>query len=151
MSGDDGKVVFNTGEIYERGLSDPTSLSSDERLLYLVQEIEVYSMMEGWHGFFRSPVRMPYYNEMKTGLEMINANASLAVLTAYEREVTGLGFAMTSDGIDDMVSSDVFGDLDPPCDYTDDWSRHSDEIWELVRGYLAKKDIILRLHFSANA
>ncbi|MBC7808985.1 MAG: hypothetical protein H7145_22860 [Akkermansiaceae bacterium] len=144
------QTVFDTGEIYNRGLTDPTALSPDERLIYLIQEIECYSAMEGWDGFFRSPVAMPYYNELKDGLRMIQANASLEVLIAYEQEIIGLGFTVTNDGIDDMLASDVFDALDPPHNYTDDWSKYSDELWELLREHLAPKEIVLRLHFSEN-
>ena len=144
------ETLFDTGEIYERGLSDPTSLSPDERLVYLIQEIECYSVMEGWDGFFRSPVTMPYYSELKNGLQMIEATASLEVLRAYEQDVTALGFAVTNDGIDDMLASDAFDALDPPHDYTEDWSNHSDELWERLRDHLAVKGVSLRLHLSPN-
>lgn len=144
------KRVFDTLEIYEKGLSDPTILSPDERLIYLIQDIECYSLMEGWDSFFCSPTAMPYYDELKDGLRMIRATASLEVLRAYEQEVNALGFDVTIEGIDDMLASDVFDALDPPHDYTDDWIKHSDELWELLRDYLAVKYIVLRLHFSAN-
>jgi hypothetical protein len=127
--------ILDTLEIYERGLSDPTCLTSDERFLYLLIEVETYSMMEGWDGFFRSSVTMPYYAELKSGLQMINAESSLAVLTAYEVEVTRLGFTVTDDGINDMLASDVFAGIGVPHNYSDDWFASSEEMWEKVRSY----------------
>lgn len=136
-------AVWNASEIFQRGLANPNALTPDERFVYLLVLLETNVAMSGWDAFFRYLNSMKHYTELKNGLASIGATACLTILAAYEAEVAGFGFPMTSDGIDEMLASNICRNAEPHHDYAQDWSGSEDELWDKVRAYLVTKNVSL--------
>jgi hypothetical protein len=112
--------------VSKRGFADADSLTPQERLVYLLVDLEAHKDMEGWDDFFTTN-RMRYYRDLVAGLEAAGDSASVEILRAYESHFSTYGVAFEATVIAKFLS-------DVPEDF---WSSSRD--WE-TEFELAKED-----------
>ena len=134
---------LDASEIFERGLNDPQSLMPEERLVYLVRELEILADMEGWDQFFVSTTSAPYFEEMKAGLSAVGDLDSLAVLNDYEHQLSEQGIVMEPAPLGRFLatrSDDYFAN---DRDWCEEFSDFQEQRWEKIRQYLSERGIRL--------
>jgi hypothetical protein len=129
-------------KVYKRGIANPDNLDSDERLVYLLMELETYMDMEGWDHFFTTD-KMRYYAELKGGLKSAGDKQSLEVLEHYEHYLRALGVEMQPNAIDAFLCVRDDSELDSCRDWRTDYNRLNDVRWQKVRVYLRGRGVEL--------
>lgn len=125
-------------EVYHRGLKDPEALSLEERLVYLVLELETYADMEGWDHFFTTPL-LRFYEELKRGLWEAGALPSFEVLERYEAFLRAHGVVMDPDAIE-VFCAEFEGEA---ADWREEFSRLTEARWNEIRGWLKQRGVTL--------
>ena len=128
--------------VYDRGLSDAESLSREERLVYLLVDLEICMDMEGWDHFFMSS-GMHYYREFVDGLRAAGDTASPEVLQDYERHFRERGVPFEADAIDSFLCDAPDSYFESLRDWREDYSRLSEIRWQKVTEYLDRHGYIL--------
>jgi len=130
-------ALLDIQAVYSRGLVDPKSLTSQERLVYLLVDLEICADMEGWdHFFMHSGIES--YPKILAGLRAAGDMESLEILQDYERHFLEHGVAFDSDAISDFVrdASDEY--LQACRDWREDYSRLAEARWQKVKDYLSQ-------------
>jgi len=130
--------VLSPLEVYQRGLRDPEALTGEERLVYLLIELETYADMEGWDHFFTTPL-MRFYEELKGGLQAAGDLRSAGVLNRYEEFLRSHGVALEPDAIEEFCGA---ADTDGG-DWHEEYSRLNEARWERIREWLRSRGITL--------
>lgn len=127
---------FDIHAVYSRGLKDPKRLTPQERLVYLLVDLETCADMEGWDHFFIYSM-MEFYPELLDGLKAAGDTASLEILQDYEQHFIERGVAFKPEAINDFLggASDEYFQL---CrDWREDYSRLTEIRWQKVADYLS--------------
>jgi hypothetical protein len=125
-------------DIYERGLADVASLSSDERIVYLLLELETYAAMEGWDHFFTTD-KLRFYSELKFGLLAAGDLKSLAVLEDYERHLAEHGVSIEPAAIDAFLCEQDDDYFASGRDWYGDFDALTESRWKRVQEYFTLK------------
>lgn len=128
--------------VYERGLAQPEALTGDERLVYLLMDVEACMDMEGWDHFFMTD-NIRYYQELKHGLHVIGDSDSLEVIEDYEEHLRANGVAMEPDAIASWLRNQDDEYLQGCRDWREDYAKLTGTRWDKVKGYLHRRDIEL--------
>lgn len=128
-------TVLDPADIYERGLRDPEGLTSAERLVFILMELETLMDMEGWDHFFTSKSAR-YYPELKQGLVASGDTDSLEVLEDYERHLSERNVPFHPSAIEDFLGAQDEKYLNNCRDWREDYSRLSERRWRKLREYL---------------
>jgi len=122
-------------EIYERGLEAPAELSREERVIFLLIDLETCAAMEGWDHFFTSE-RMQYYDDMRHGLREANDLESLQLLEDYEAFFREQGVEFRPEAIENHLCH-----CEEECER--DWRSEYDDLsasrWDHIRQWLKRK------------
>lgn len=129
--------------VYERGLADPQSLTSEERLIYLVLELENMADMEGWDHFFVTDTGH-YLGELKAGLRAAGDTDSLGVLEDYERQLFEQGVGMEPEALGRFLAAQNDTYFANDRDWREEFNNLVDQRWTRIRQYLSGKYIDLR-------
>lgn len=130
-----GRTPLDIHAVYSRGLADPKSLTPQERLVYLLVDLETSADMEGWDHFFMYP-RMEFYPELLGGLKAAGDTASLEVLQDYEQHFIERGVAFDPGAISRFLV-DASEEYFQSCrDWRKDYSRLTEVRWQKVADYL---------------
>ncbi len=133
---------FGPMDLYERGMADADSLTPEERYVYIIMEIETLSELEGWDGFFLSPM-VRFLPEAKQHMAAAGDRKSLAVLDDYESHLWAADISMEPEAIKAFLDAQD----DEYRNARRDWRAAFDELvdsrWELARAYLLARGIEL--------
>ncbi|WP_038170006.1 hypothetical protein [Verrucomicrobium sp. BvORR106] len=130
-------AILDIQAVYSRGLTDPKSLTSQERLVYLLVDLETCADMEGWDHFFMHS-GIEYYPEILAGLRAAGDMESLEILQDYERALREHGVAFDSDAIGDFMCNASDEYLQSCRDWREDYSRLAEARWQKVKDYLSQ-------------
>ena len=122
--------------VYRRGLADAKSLTPEERLVFLIVDIQICADMEGWDHFFVYS-GMQYYQELIAGLKAAGDVESLEVLQDYEQHFRERGIAFESEAISDFLRDPPPEYLSSCRDWREDYTRLTDVRWKKVQDYLS--------------
>ena len=129
--------------VYKRGLQNPDSLTPEERMVYLIMEIETYMDMEGWDHFFTTDNMMCYYDEFKGSLELIGDADSLEVIEDYERHLARQGIPFYPAAIDAFLCDQDDAYFANCRDWREDHNGFIETRWRKVADYLRSQNIQL--------
>lgn len=133
-----GSPLLSPLEVYRQGLKAPEALTAEERLVYLLLELETYADMEGWDHFFTTPL-MRYYDELRSGLQAIGDPDSVGVLDHYAAFLSSHGVAMEPGAIEQFCCDQGT----EAHDWREDYGRHAETRWRRVREWLGQRGIEL--------
>jgi hypothetical protein len=129
---------LSIASLFDRGFKDAASLTPQERLVYLLADLETLKDMEGWDHFFTADYRMRYYRDLLAGLDAAGDSVSVEILRAYESHFVRYGVSFTADAIVTFLS-------DVPEDFwksSRDWEAEfelaKEERWNKVEEYLRR-------------
>ncbi|MGV3723259.1 MAG: hypothetical protein ACO1SX_20355 [Actinomycetota bacterium] len=95
-------AILDAYQVYDRGLADPDALTPEERLVYLLLEVEICADMEGWDHFFTME-QVRYLGELKAGLKAVGDRASFAIIEDYEQCFAAHGVAMEAEAVGEFL------------------------------------------------
>ena len=128
-------TVLDPIAIYERGLDDPDSLNRFELLVYLVQEIENCSEMEGWDHFFIC--RRPQDSEaLRKMLHEIGDAISAEVIDDYANHLRQIGVTFPPPELPCLA---CIGDRD----WVQDFANATEQRWNKVGAFLLRHGLEL--------
>lgn len=137
------KSVIHPARVYERGLIKPESLSSLERLVFLLLDFQNVIDMEGWDHFFMDEERLALYPELKQWLSDVGDRTSLAILEDYERHLGKHGIALEPNSLQAFLSRQKKSYFRSSADWRDLYTQAEDQRWQKVREYLNKHAVQL--------
>jgi hypothetical protein len=129
-------TLLNIQDVCNRGFRDATSLTPQERLVYLLADLESLKDMEGWDHFFTTN-RMRYYRDLVTGLEAAGDTVSLEILHAYETPFSSYGVAFEASAIAKFLS-DVPEAFWKSRDWESEFELAKEDRWSKVDAYLTR-------------
>lgn len=139
-------ITLDPVAAYDKWLSAPETLTSDERLVSLVREFEILADMEGWYHFFTYDHYLCFYEEVKSGLQTVGDTDSLGVLADHEQYLRRHGVAMEPDAIEAFLfAQEAEASHDEAIsDWGDEFNRHYETRWAKIAQYLQGRGIEMR-------
>lgn len=135
--------ILDVVATYERGLDNPDALTLEERLIYLLLEIENLAAMEGWDHFFIYDYGR-YFGEVKDGLRAVRDVDSLAILEDYERQLLQQGAAsMEPDDVHAFLRQQNDAYFESDRDWREEYDSLTESRWLKVKEYLRSKGMEL--------
>jgi hypothetical protein len=122
--------------VCHRGFADADSLTPQERLVYLLADLESLKDMEGWDHFFTTN-RMCYYRDLVAGLEAAGDAVSVEILHAYEAHCRSYGIAFEATAIAKFLS-DVPEAFWKSRDWETEFELAKEDRWNKVEEYLRR-------------
>jgi len=128
-------ISLDAGEVYDRGLANCDLLTPEERLVYLLLEVEICADMEGWDHFFTME-QVRYLGELKAGLEAVGDRASLSVIKDYERGLAAHGVPMEAEAVAAFLERQGDDYFDQDRDWREEYTALAETRWRRVKEYL---------------
>ena len=125
-------------DVCDRGFRDATSLTSEERFIYLLADLELLREMEGWDHFFMTDRMMIYYRELIAGLEASGDSVSIEILQDYERHFSKYGVAFEPSAIRAFLSQESEGYMSSCRDWSSEFELAKETRWDKVEAYLTR-------------
>lgn len=136
-----GKTL-DPSQVYQRGLEEFDALSKEERLVFLLMDLETCMCMEGWEHFFTTD-KVDHYAEMKAGLKAAGDRSSLEVIEDFEQHLRSNGVPMEADAIESWACAqgdDYFANCR---DWREDFEELTEVRWKKIKASLKKHGINL--------
>ena len=131
--------------IYDRGLDDLSLLHGYERLVFMLQDFDNLMEMEGWEHFFLYESHFAWYGEMKQWLQAIGDEASLAVLSDFERHLAARGVELAPTALEASFETQPKHDSREEPDWCDRYSALREERWAQAVDYLQSQGVRIHL------
>ncbi len=131
-------IQLRIEDVCDRGLKDAGSLTSEERLVYLLADLETLIDMEGWDHFFMTPC-MRYYSDLISGLQAAGDSVSVEVLRDYENHFSRYGVAFEPEAIAAFLCESPDGYESSCRDWQEEFEAAKETRWKKIEEYLAPR------------
>jgi hypothetical protein len=125
-------------DVCDRGFKNAASLAPEERLVYLLADLEALIDMEGWDHFFMTD-RMQYYPDLISGLRAAGDSVSVEVLQDYEQHFGGFGVSFEPEAIAKFLSEERDGYISSCRDWQRDFELAKETRWKKIEEYLSHR------------
>ena len=129
-------IPLRIEDVCDRGFKDAARLTPEERLVYLLADLETLIDMEGWDHFFMT-LRMQYYSDLISGLQAAGDSVSAEVLRDYEEHFSLYGVAFEPKAIAGFLSEEPDGYASSCRDWQEEFELAKETRWKKMEQYLA--------------
>lgn len=137
-------MTIQSLDCYQKGLKNIDELTPEERQIYILMEFETLMDMEGWEHFFIYDWHLKFCSELKQTLQVIDDSDSLSFLNQYELHLHEKSIPLEAEAIENFVFSQSESYFVNSPDWRELYSQFTEERWNKMSRYLAKKGITLQ-------